>query len=410
MILYRNITKTLERSLKQSPVTLILGPRQIGKTTLVKQLAQTDNLSYVSFDDIRALASAQQDPVGFIEHQKKPVIFDEIQRVPELFLPIKQAVDSHRQPGMFILTGSANPLVAPKIADSLAGRMQIIHLWPLSQGEIEGREERFLSTIFASQLNLPSMIPFSRDQLLTCIVKGGYPVLQSYTQDMQTDEWCNSYLTTLLQRDVQDLARIEGLAQLPHLLKLLSTRLSGQLNSSELSRSSKLSTSTLNRYFVLLEALFLVYRQNAWSGNVSRRLVKAPKLYFVDTAIAAYLLNSDADRLKKEPQLLGALLENFVANELIKQTSWHPTRISCHHFRTQNGSEVDMVLEDKHGSIVGIEVKASQTVGADDFKGLKQLAQDTGKPFVRGIVLYTGNLALPFGPNMLALPINMLWQ
>ncbi len=410
MLFPRYAIEILNRVLEQSPVTLLLGPRQIGKTTLVRSLAHERGMRYVSFDDLRMLTAAQQDPIGFVQSLQTPVVFDEIQRVPELFLPIKQIVDADRRPGMFILTSSVNPLVAPRIADSLAGRMYLVHLWPLSQGELRGRQEKLMTTLFASTFKAPFLPEFSRDELLLLLVKGGYPSMQSLSLGVASDDWCSNYLTTLLQRDVQDLGHIEGLAQLPNLVQLLATRVAGQLNSAELSRTSGLPVSTLNRYLVLLEALFIVYRRRAWNSHMGKRLVKAPKLYFVDTALVAYLLKVNVDRLKAEPQLMGMLLENFVAHELEKQIAWCDERISCYHFRTQAGAEVDMVLENRFGQVVGIEVKASQTVTADAFKGLKELAEVSGEKFLRGIVFYTGTVAVPFGNNLWALPMNALWE
>lgn len=410
MFFKRHIMEDIEQALKQSPVVLILGSRQIGKTTLARKIAQERGFDYVSLDDIRILSSVQQDPIGFIKQYQRPVIFDEIQRAPELFLPIKQAVDENRKPGMFILTGSANPLVAPKIADSLAGRMQIIHLWPLSQGELLGVREQFLEKVFSNQVQFSHVGAWKKDQYIQAFLHGGYPSLQHNATERQIDDWCESYLSTLLQRDVQDLARIEGLSALPNLLKLLATRLTGIMNSAELSRTSGLTTSTLNRYLVLLEALFLIYRQQAWSGSLGKRLVKAPKSYFIDTAIVCYLLAVNEQRLKNDPNLVGALLENFIAHELAKQLSWNLQRISCYYFRTQAGAEVDFVLENKLGQIVGIEVKASQSVSRDSFKGLKALKETVGEKFLRGIVLYTGDLVLPFGDEMQAVPVSCLWQ
>lgn len=400
----------INRALKNSPVVLLLGPRQVGKTTLVRKIAQEKGMSYVSLDDIRILASIKKDPLDFIKQIHGPVVIDEIQRAPELFLPIKQIVDEDRKQGMFLLTGSANPFVAPKIADSLAGRMQIIRLWPLSVGEILDTEEQFLTQIFGQQNKFSTQNTWSKQQYMQAFIQGGYPGLQGNKAERDIDDWCESYLSTLLQRDVQELARIEGLLELPNLLKLLATRITGMMNNAELSRSSGLATTTLNRYLVLLEALFLIYRQQSWAANLGKRLVKSSKNYFVDTAIAIYLLAINKDRLNREGQLMGSMLENFVSHEILKQLSWHEQRISCYYFRTQAGVEVDFVLENKLGQIVGIEVKASQTIQSDDFKGLRVLQESLGDKFLRGIVLYTGDLILPFGSNMLAVPASCLWM
>lgn len=340
---------------------------------------------------------------------KKPVILDEVQRVPEIFLPIKYDVDKHRIPGRYALTESANLLLIPNLSDSLAGRMEIFNLWPLSQGEIVGVEEKFIERVFADTLEHFDCEPLDKAALTKILVRGGYPAMQRFESGVRMDSWCNSYLTTILQRDVQDLARVEGLAHLPNLMSLLASRVSGLLNVSELSRTSGISVSTLQCYLQLLQILFLVILTPAWSANLGKRLSKSPKIHLVDTGLLAYLIGANTSRLQRDAKLNGGFLENFIVGELYKQITWSNFRVRIFHYRTQQGNfEVDIVLENAAGFIVGIEVKSSETIHAGDFKGLKNLQESAGEKFVRGIVLYPGP-RLPFGKDLYALPISALW-
>lgn len=408
MFIDRHIWNRLVLSLARSPVVLLTGARQTGKTTLIQQLQRSQGYTYITFDDLRYLSAVQNDPMGFIEQIQKPVILDEVQRVPALFLSIKQFVDQHRQPGLFALTGSANPLLLPRLGDSLAGRMELIELFPFTQGEILGKKDSFMSQIFGNNVSNMPVVPVTKKELCDKLIKGGFPPVQNLDKQ-GVDAWMHAYLTTLLQRDVKDLARIEGLAQLPDLLHLLATRAGGLLNVAELSRASGLSVTTLHRYITLLEMLFLMIFQAPWSKNLGKRLVKSPKVYLVDAGILVHLLRVDATRLCENPNLFGKVFENFVVTELYKLATWHDQRIALFHYRSQSGCEVDVVLEDASGNIVGIEIKGSQTVISDDFKGLRKFQEDVGADFKSGIVLYMGNVIIPFGSKLWAVPVGALW-
>lgn len=405
----RNITSNLLDALADTPVVLLNGARQTGKSTLVKAVV-SDKLParYVTLDDVSVLAAARHDAAGFLAGIDGPVVIDEIQRAPELFIAIKSEVDRNRQPGRFILTGSANVLLLPNLSESLAGRMEILTLWPFSQGELIGVKETFVDILFKKKLPGLSLKKEERSNILDRIIAGGYPEAVSRTSPTRRKAWFDSYITTILQRDVRDIANIEGLTSMPRLLSLIAARTPALLNFAELSRSLAIPQSTLKRYMMLLEATFLINNLPAWSGNLGKRLVKAPKLTMCDTGLMAHLLGANRERIITGGQI-GPLLENFVIMELQKQITWSETRPKMFHFRTQAGQEVDIVLEDNAGRVVGIEIKASTTVSAQDFKGLKTLAEETGSNFVRGIVLYTGDQNISFGANLHALPVNLLW-
>jgi uncharacterized protein len=406
----RNATRPLLTSLSDSPVVLLHGPRQCGKSTLVKHVAQDGHPSrYLTLDDAAVLSAVSNDPAGFLAGLDGPIAIDEVQRAPALFVAIKAAVDRDRQPGRYLLTGSANVLLVPRLAESLAGRMEILTLWPFSQGELAHRREVFLEAVFAKKL--PDLIATDLPpaQLYTMLLAGGYPpVLQRSTLERR-HAWFGSYITTILERDVRDLANVEALRSLPRLLALIAARSASLLNFAELSRSAAIPQSTLKRYFTLFEATFLARLVPAWSANAGQRLVKSPKVFLVDTGLAGYLLGLDDDRLAADSTLRGAMVETFVAAELAKQVSWSGREIRLYHFRQTTGAEVDFVLEGAAGEIVGIEVKSSYAVAGADFKGLRALAEAAGKKFRRGIVLYTGPESIPFGTNLHALPLTSLW-
>ena len=404
----RRITSQVLAALADTPVVVLTGARQTGKTTLVRALASsTHPARYFSFDDAGVLAAAQADPAGFVAGLDGPVVLDEVQRVPQLFLALKASVDRDRRPGRFLLTGSANVLLLPRLAELLVGRMEVLSLWPLAQSEIAGAGDSFVDRVFVDP-------PFSVSseawpQLLDRLLRGGYPEVLGRASAARRQVWFQSYITTLLQRDVRDLVNVERLTVLPRLLALLATRAASLLNTSELSRTSGIPLSTLKRYLALFEATFLTQLLPAWSGNLGKRLVKAPKLFLSDTGVLASLLGANQRLLERDRTLAGPLLENFVVMELFKHASWSQVRPRLFHFRTQTGQEVDLVLEDAAGRVVGIEVKASASVSAKDFKGLRTLAEAVGEGFLRGLVLYTGTESIPFGGAFHALPVQALW-
>ncbi|MFZ4575225.1 MAG: ATP-binding protein [Phycisphaerales bacterium] len=409
-MLSRNIEPQLRAALADTPVVLIHGARQTGKTTLARSVAHhSQPRRYLTLDDATTLAAATSDPTGFLASLEGPIVIDEVQRAADLFRAIKADVDRNRKPGRFLLTGSANVLLLPKLSESLAGRIEIITLWPLSQGEIDAHPEKFIDAVFAPKLPAITRLAKSSPDLLTRILRGGYPEPLSRKDDARRSAWYASYITTILQRDVRDLSNIEGLSDLPRLLSLLASRTSGLLNFSDLARSLSLPQTTLKRYFALLEATFLVVSIPAWSSNQGLRLSKSPKIMLADTGLACHLLGADKARLAADGHAKGTLLENFVAMELLKQSGWSRTRTTLHHFRTTNGREVDLVLEDPAGRLVGIEIKSAATVTNDDFKGLRALQEAAGPKFHRGIILHDGAEIIPFDKQMAAMPVGAVW-
>lgn len=404
----RNLQGQLRAALADTPVVLVHGARQTGKSTLTQSLVEGggETRRYLTLDDATVLAAAESDPGGFISSLEGPVVIDEVQRAPALFMAIKAEVDRNRRPGRFLLTGSANIMLLPKLSESLAGRIEILTLWPFSQGEIEGRVEGFIDAVFAEQFSSSRVMGAAGPSLLERIVNGGYPEPLTRKDEARKAAWFSSYISTILQRDVRDLANIEGLSDLPRLLMLIASRTSGLLNFADLARSLSLPQSTLKRYFALLEATFMVVLIPAWSSNQGLRLTKAPKIMLGDTGLAAHLLGMSIERLKIDGNARGALLENFVAMELMKQATWSKTKVKMFHFRTTSGKEVDLVLEDAAGRVVGIEIKGAASVGKRDFEGLRALKETAGEKFVRGVVLHDGGEVVQFGREFVAMGVG----
>lgn len=407
-MLARHIKKLLQKALKRSPIVLLNGARQVGKSTLAHQVEPEHNFTYLTFDDEVIYAAAKNDPAGFIAQLTKPVIIDEVQRVPEIFLPLKIDVDNNRTPGRYLLTGSANPLLIPRLGDSLAGRMEIIELMPLSQGEIYHHQETFIDNLFLDQPLVQPKKHIARDELYARIIRGGYPSVQQ-TDTEDADAWMRSYINLLLQRDIKDLAQIEKITELPNLLNILAHRTSNLLNVAEVARDCKMVTQTVHRYMSLLETIFLITVHQPWHTNLSLRSIKSPKLYMIDTGLLCYLTGLTIERSKQEPVLMGKILENFIVSELKKAGTWSTTKPMFYHFRTTDGKEVDIILENRAGQIIAIEIKGSDTVGVNDFKGIKYLQEKVPDRFIKGIVLYTGSQMVPFGNNLFAIPIPYLW-
>ncbi|MBG0511106.1 ATP-binding protein [Agrobacterium sp. MOPV5] len=407
ILIERKAYSLVETSLSDTRVVLIAGPRQAGKTTLARQFEGPDR-AYLTLDDAGTLQAARADPVGFIRGVDRAVI-DEVQRAPELMLAIKESVDRDETPGRFLLTGSANLTAIPSIADSLAGRMAVIPLLPLAQAEIQSAPGRLLDRLFAGEAPVVETAAAIGTDLIDIVVRGGYPEAIRRPTPRRRTAWLEDYVALILDRDVRDIANIDQLDRMPRLLNILAEHAGQLVNHSSFGSALGLSSVTTQKYVAILERLFLIKTLPPWSNNRLSRLVKTPKLHFIDTGLLASMREDEAERLRLDRLRFGALLESFVVSELMKLASWSERRVSFSHYRTKDQDEVDVVIEDRRGRIIGIEVKASATVRAQDFRGLRQLQEAVGDRFVRGLVLHDHDRVTPFGEKLQAAPTSVLW-
>ncbi len=405
----RLVEARLKAALGDSPVVLIHGPRQSGKTTLAQRVGRKRGYAYFNFDDDVARAAAEADPVRFVGDLPPRAILDEVQRVPTLFTAVKVAVDSDRRPGRFLLTGSANVLLVPRLADSLAGRMDIVRLFPFAQSEIARRSPVFLDALFGANFKTRRVERLGV-ALAERIVAGGYPAALARATPRRREAWYRDYVETMVQRDVRELARIASLDAMPRLLALAAGQTARLLNVTDLAGPFHLSRPTIRDYVTLLERLFLLDELAPWHVNRLSRLVKAPKLHLGDTGIAATLLGLDAGALYQDRAAFGQLLETFVYQELRREASGRDDDIRFYHFRDKDGYEVDVVVELGGRRIAGVEVKAAATVTAADFRGLRKLAAAARNRFAAGVVLYDGETSASFGQGLYAVPIRSLWE
>ena len=406
----RLIEKKLQAALADTRVVLLNGARQTGNSTLVQQVAEKRGGQYLTLDDPATTALAGSDPFALVQGAGNLMVIDEVQHVPELFPAIKRVVDADGRPGRFLLTGSANVFLLPRLAESLAGRIEILPLHPLSQGELAGNGFNLVDWLFDAGSWQAGSSQLDRVGVCERVIAGGFPEAVARTSGERRDAWFRSYVASLLQRDVRDLANIEGLTDVLRLLGLLAARSSALMNMSEVSRVAGVAHSTLRRYLALLEATFIFQPLPAWSNNLGKRFVKSPKIHLLDSGLAAHLRgDADAPALAQSANL-GPLLETFVVQEVRKLLGWSRQAATPYHFRTAVGQEVDLVLEAPGQRIAGIEVKASSNVNQGDFSGLRVLAEAAGDKFVGGVVLYFGEQRLPFADKLWALPISALWE
>jgi uncharacterized protein len=407
-ILPRHATRAVEEALTDTRVVLVNGARQAGKSTLVAQLGAARGAEWRSLDRALHREAARYDPTGFVA-AKGLLVIDEVQRVPELLLAIKEEVDTDPRPGRFLLTGSARLLAMRGAPDALPGRMETIELWPLSQGEINGRPDGFVDAVFKVGPEIRHTSTEDRASYVERVVRGGFPEGIA-RPPRRRERFFDSYLSDLVNRDVIQLSEIERGPEMRALIRLLAARSGQLLVPGSLGSDLGLSRQTVNRYLSLLEEVFLIKRIPAWSRNLHSRAVAAPKSAFVDSGIAANLLDMDDARLRQPGGHLGPLLEGFVTMEIARQLTWSQERVELFHYRTKDKVEVDIVMENRRGEVVAMEVKASATVRGDDFRGLRHLADRLGNDLIAGIVLYTGPETLAFGPRLRAMPISIIWE
>lgn len=410
----RKLSNNLLFSLQHHPVVFLNGPRQAGKSTLVQTLATKDfPAEYITFDNATQMAAAASSPESFLSLRKTAVILDEVQMVPDIFRALKLVVDDIRlkdknhSNGRFLLTGSANIMALPKLSDPLVGRMSVKTLYPFCSSEVLGGKGDFFHRLFTAEFD---GVTKSDVSLNDAIRLASFPEV-SGAETRICGDWFDGYLTTILQRDVRMFSEIEKIAILPNMMRVLAARAGKLMNDAEIARDMGLNPVTSKAYRGVLHATFLSFDVKPWYRNIGKRLVKSPKGYLVDTLLMCHLLDLRLEELReRRPELYGHVVENFVATELIKLISFNDIRANLLHFRTSDGVEVDFVLERPDGTLVAIEVKTADRVSASDFKGINMLKEIAKQDFICGIVLYGGKDIVPFGENLFALPLSLLWS
>lgn len=414
----RHITPRLLQALNVSPVVFLNGARQSGKSTLVQNLREqigsnNDPAAYVSFDRPTQMAAASSAPESFLSAYKDTLIIDEVQLVPELFRALKVVVDELRLEdkananGRYLLTGSANILALPKLSDPLVGRMTVLTLYPFCTAEASQGKGNGLDRL----INLDFSNISNRGLSITDAMKlATFPEIADKNA-IERGIWFDGYLTTILQRDVRLLADLEKISVLPNLLRILAIRAGGLLNDADVARDIGLNPVTSKFYRNILKMMFLNFDVEPWYRNIGKRLVKSPKGYLTDTLMLCHMLDLNLEDIEKnKPDLFGHILENYIATELTKLLTFSETKAKLLHFRTSDGKEADFVLEKPDGSVFAIEIKKSESVNIQDFKGIQTLAEVTEKEFIGGVVLYSGKEVVPFGKNLWAVPFHILWQ
>jgi predicted AAA+ superfamily ATPase len=409
-LIERHLRPAVVEALSEARAVCLLGARQVGKSTLAKEIASHEHpAAYLTLDDEGTRRSALEDPTGFVAAISGPAIIDEIQRAPDLMLAIKARLDASNHRGQFLLTGSANVITLPTIADALPGRIDYIRLWPFSQGELAGKQERFVNLLFEGEPPRIEGAEVGLSAYAERIVAGGFPDAQDRSVGSRS-RFFGSYVASILGRDVGDVARVHDTANVGRLLSVVAARSAGLMSARGMGAELGLDHKTTMAHTRVLEDLFLIWRLNPWYANIGSRPVKTPKLHVTDTGLLTHLINANADGLVRNATLAGPILETFVAMELVRQCAWSRHEPSLFHYRDSQQREVDIVLEQRSGEIAGVEVKSGASVKSKDFAGLRHMRDKLGARFKAGVVLYTGERTLPFGDRLAAVPLRGLWE
>ena len=419
-MLDRHIITTIEDSLKFFPAVLLNGARQVGKSTLVEQLVKGKKIHrYISLDDITVLESANRDPQGFIEQFTSSIAIDEVQRVPNLILAIKRQIDSLKESGKFLLTGSANILSYPNIRDSLAGRMDIVSLEGLSFNEaMRAKRSCFIEDLINTsnvnalidrwfkQYNESRLPPLSDKLIAELIFFGSFPEVMLKKHTEYRNKWFASYITAYVEKDIRDLSKMVDIVSFAKLLRIVGLRTGNLLNNSNLSIALGLDHRTIVRYIELLEISFQITTLQPWSSNLGKRYIKTPKIYMNDVGLASYFCGINDMSLVKGHQNYGHLLETWVFSELRKSLIYHPLA-QIFFYRNHQGIEVDFLIT-QGDKVIGIECKSSASLTAKDYKNLRFMQAEMKNDFI-GIVLYRGEQIIKVDDNIIAVPLGMLF-
>src|SRR5580704_13078780 len=410
----RRLGEVLEARLAEEPVVVLNGPRTVGKSTLLNQLAGHLGRTVIDCDDLATRAAVRDDPARFVE-SGQTVLIDEYQHVPELLDAIKAQLNKDLRPGRYVLAGSTRYATLPEAAQALTGRVDIIQVLPLSQGEIDGVHETFVARLLdGAGIEMASTeTATTREEYARRATSGGMPIALRRPPGSSRSRWFSNYVDLVIERDVLDISRVRQREMLPRLLGQLAARSGQVLNMAAISGTIGLEKSTTENYIKLLEAVFLVYRLPAWGTTLGSRITKHPKVHLVDSGVMAWLLSLTPQKMAQAaPAALteyGHLLETFAVGEVLKQASWSDAPVTAGHFRTEAGDEVDLVLERDDGQVIAIEVKAGSRISGEDLRGLRLLKDRLGSRLEEAVVLYTGEHAYRHDDFISVLPLDRLW-
>ncbi len=401
---YPRIIKThIKRALKYFPVVLLTGARQVGKSTLALDILET----YMTFDDITVYASARSDPTTFVNSLKKPVVIDEVQKMPEILNTIKMDVDRKRVNGSYLLTGSSNIMAYKNIADTLSGRIAVLELMPLSCKEMAFKDENILDKLFSQSIARVKLPDIKKDKIIMHIINGGYPEVQKIDDPKGRYLWFGSYISTYIERDIRDIGELRHMDKFIRMFNMLASRSSQVLIKTDIARDAGIDSKTLDNYLKLLELTYQICLLKPYSRNINKRFVKSNKIFFTDSGVVSYLLGISTSQQLMASHYKGAVFETFVFAELLKAVKYAEQSAGLFFYRTFDRKEIDFIIE-KGDSIVAVEVKFSQTVTKSDFKHIIDLGKSAGN-LTAGYVFYMGDHILPFGENLYALPVKILF-
>jgi uncharacterized protein len=398
MLYQRTLKPQLEEAMRHFTVVLLTGARQVGKSTLAQQLLA----NYITLDDINIYSALQADAQTFIQTLKTPVAIDEVQKMPELLMPLKLLVDRKRNNGSFLLTGSANIMACKQVTDTLAGRIALLELLPLSFQEIKGGKINLLDSLFNTELESFSGDVHSAEETISKVISGGYPEIQKINSARSRYQWFSSYIQTYIQRDIRDLSDLRHIDKFIKMYRLLASRSGNLLNKADIARDAAINIKTFDNYLELLKLVYQVDLLPAYSANIDKRLVKASKLFFTDSGLLAHLLNINSEKEFFASPYRGGLFETFIYAELLKLAKYDEQQTRLYYLRTADNQEVDFIIE-RGSEIVALEVKLSGTVHKADFRHLKML-QAKADNLRAGYLVYLGDRVLPFGRGLYAIP------
>jgi predicted AAA+ superfamily ATPase len=405
----RSIRPLIVEGIEYSRIVFVAGARQVGKTTLVGDIAAHERpMTAFTLDDRATREAAIADPAGFVAELRGPAFIDEIHRAPDLLLELKKAVDADTTPGRFVITGSANVLASRRIQDALPGRIDRVDMWPLAQSEIHGRSLNIVDELFQGHAPRVTGAPAGRAAFAQVVAEGGYPEARLRPPGRVRQRWFANYVAATLARDLTELADVRRIDDAERLLRLLATQSANLLSYRKVGSRLDMHHDTVQSYVALLEQMFLVKRVPAWRPGLGAREAATPKLYVCDSGLLASLLGADTDRIENDDQVTGKLCETFVVGELLRHASWSEEQPRLYHYQ-RDREDVDVVLENNRGDVVGVEVKAAATLRAADWKWLKKLAETRGERFTAGIVVYAGEQTIPLGTRLWAVPYSGLW-